>query len=121
MTRTIKAGEGWRVGWNPEANPYQGMVAGDGWAIELTTAEFQDLAKFSVDLEQAIAAIAAELMDEERITCEAESHHIWVEATGFPGNYSLRFLLLTGRGAEGEWPPAIVPAVQLALRSVQIF
>lgn len=121
MARTIKSGSGWRVGWNPTAESYPGLVAGASWALELTAAEFHDLGRLAEQLAAAIAEMATELMPEERITCEAESGEIWVEATGFPDQYSLRFILLTGRGAEGEWPAAVVAEVQTALRSIQVF
>jgi len=42
MERVIKSGLGWRVGWNPNAVEFKGLVGGDDWAIELTEAELID-------------------------------------------------------------------------------
>jgi len=48
-----------------------------------------------------MAAMATELMDEER-------------AAGFPDNYSLRFILYQGRGCEGNWSATALPELLAA-------
>jgi hypothetical protein len=111
----IKSGEGWRLGWNPSAEAFCGLVAGQGWAVELTAAEFLDFCRLAQQLEGTMQAMAAQLMADERLTCEQETPEIWMEAEGFPTEYSLRFILLTGRGAEGEWPADVRPALLEAL------
>ena len=42
MERLVKSGSGWRLGWDPNATEFQGLVGGAGWAIELTEAELND-------------------------------------------------------------------------------
>jgi Domain of unknown function (DUF1818). len=42
VDRILKTGTGWRLGWNPQATEFQGLVGGDTWAMELTQAEFDD-------------------------------------------------------------------------------
>jgi hypothetical protein len=111
----IKSGEGWRLGWNPSAEAFCGLVAGQGWAVELTAAEFLDFCRLAQQLEGTMQAMAAQLMADERLTCEQETPEIWMEAEGFPTEYSLRFILLTGRGGEGEWPADVRPALLEAL------
>lgn len=103
MEKILKYGSGWRLGWNPTAAVYKGLIGGDDWAIELTEAEWQDLRRLLSQLTATMAAMATELMDEESIACEAESELLWLEATGFPDNYSLRLILYQGRGCEGNW------------------
>lgn len=121
MARQIQESDGWRIGWNPEAETYCGLVAGQDWSLELTEPEIDDLCRLSAQLATEIAQLAAELMDEERIACEAETEHIWVEVEGFPNNYDLRFILFQGRGAEATWPAAVVPSVQQALQRLKVF
>ncbi|MEL6493382.1 MAG: DUF1818 family protein [Cyanobacteria bacterium J06621_3] len=115
MTRQVISGEGWRLGWNPNTADFCGLVAGDAWALELTEAEFKDFCRLVRSLHNTMSAMAEQLMDEESITCEQETKHLWIEADGFPHSYSLRFILLTGRGAEGSWPAPIVPEIIAAL------
>lgn len=114
MEKILKYGSGWRLGWNPNAAIYKGLIGGDDWAIELTEAEWQDLRRLLSQLTATMAAMATELMDEESIACEAESELLWLEATGFPDNYSLRFILYQGRGCEGNWSATALPELLAA-------
>lgn len=108
MERVIKSGAGWRIGWNPAAVEYQGLVGTDDWAIELTAAEFSDFCRLAGQLVQSVHQLTAELMDEEKISCEAESDLLWIEVSGYAHAYSLRFVLNTRRCAEGSWTPEAV-------------
>lgn len=103
MIRHVVSGEGWRIGWNPTANDFCGLVAGEHWAIELTQPEFQDFCRVAQQLGQTMAAMAEQLMAEERLSCEQETETLWMEAEGFPSAFGLRFILLSGRRGEGEW------------------
>jgi hypothetical protein len=114
--RLIQEGEGWRLGFDPSAVLYVGLVAGTDWAMELTAAEFADLLRLAHQLEETMQAMARELMAEERLSCEADSDHLWLEAEGFPHAYSLRLILNQGRRCEGAWPAAIVPEVMQVLK-----
>jgi hypothetical protein len=108
MAKVLKSGAGWRVGWNPEAATYQGLIGTDDWAIELTAAELTDIRQLAAQLADTMKSMASELMDEEGISLEAETDRVWLEATGFPQAYSLRLILNTGRQVEGFWPSAVV-------------
>ncbi len=121
MARFLREGTGWRLGWNPDAALFQGLVGGDRWAVELTAAEFEDFCRGAQTLATSLAAIAAELMDEERVACEQETERVWMEAEGFPQSFSLRFILLTGRNVEGEWPPAATQELLQAIPHLQLF
>ena len=104
MTRVLKKGAGWRIGWNPDPTcTFAGLVGTDDWAVELTAAEFKDFCRLLVQLSDTVESIASELMDEERISIEAESELVWLELEGFPTNYDLRMLLLTNRNVEANW------------------
>jgi len=117
----MKEGQGWRVGWDASAPIYKGLLGGEDWALELTAEEFQDFSRLAQQLASTMEAMATELMDEERIACEAESHGIWLEAEGVPHQYSLRFILTTGRRGEGAWPEPVVGEVLRALTRLTLF
>ncbi|OKH17092.1 DUF1818 family protein [[Limnothrix rosea] IAM M-220] len=110
MERILKKGTGWRLGWNPDSIcPFQGLVGADDWAVELTAAEFSDFCRLLTQLADTVAAIAPELMAEEKISIEAESDLIWLEIEGYAHSYSLRMLVLQNRNTEGNWSAIAVP------------
>ncbi|MBD2328571.1 DUF1818 family protein [Alkalinema sp. FACHB-956] len=121
MSRVMKSGSGWRVGWDPAALEFPALVGTEDWAIELTAAEFEDLCQLAGQLDGAMQAIAAELMDEETIACELETDRLWLEAEGFPHSYSLRCILNTGRRVEGFWPCGVVAEFLQALQTLRVF
>lgn len=121
MKRLVKNGPGWRLGWNPEADDYQGLVGGDDWAIELTEAELDDFCRLLAHLSQTMSQMASELMDEEKIACEAESDLLWLEVEGYPSDYTLRFILNTGRRYEGSWLAQAIPGLVQAAQSLKVF
>lgn len=119
MIKRVESGEGWRVGWNPSAETFCGLVAGQGWAVELTATEFSDFCRVAEQLRSTMKDMSEQLMEEERLTCEQETEAIWMEAEGYPFEYSLRFILLSGRRAEGEWSSSVVPAMLEALKKLE--
>lgn len=121
MERVVKTGSGWRLGWNPQATDYQGLVGGEDWAIELTEAELEDFCRLLGQLAQTMSHMADELMDEEKIICEADSDLLWMEVEGYPQAYSLRFILNTGRRCEGNWLAQAVPGLVAAAQSLKVF
>jgi hypothetical protein len=121
MERLIKTGQGWRLGWKPDVAEYQGLVGGDDWAIELTEAELNDFCRLLAQLAQTMNQMASELMDQEKITCEAESDLLWMEVEGYPSAYTLRFILNAGRRCEGGWPTPAVPGLVQAAQSLKVF
>ncbi len=121
MERLLKTGSGWRLGWNPKASEYQGLVGGDDWGIELTQAELDDFCRLLGQLAQTMSQMASELMDEEKITCEAESDLLWMEVEGYPHSYTLRIILNTGRRCEVSWLAQAVPGLVQAAGSLKVF
>ena len=111
MDRILKKGQGWRMGWNPYAETYKGLVGTDEWAFELTETEFNDFCRLLLQLATTMEQMSQELMEEERIVCEAESDQLWLEVEGYPHSFSLRLILQTGRCAEGNWSAAAVQAL----------
>ncbi|MEL7038835.1 MAG: DUF1818 family protein [Cyanobacteria bacterium J06592_8] len=121
MNQILKTGTGWRLGWNPTATEYQGLVGGDNWAFELTAAEFNDFCRLLTQLSSTMEQMANELMDEEKITCEAESELLWMQVEGFPHAYNLQLILNTGRRSEGSWPSEVVPAIIQTTKTINIY
>ena len=121
MGPVIKSGNGWRLGWNPEAEEFKGLVAGDGWAIELTEAELEDFCRLLGQLAGTMSQMANELMDEEKIAIEAESDLLWLQVEGYPQAYSVQLILNSGRRCEGFWPAAAVPGLVQAAKVLKVF
>lgn len=121
MERLLKSGVGWRIGWNPNTNEFKGLVGGDSWAIELTEAELNDFCRLLGQLANTMSQMTAELMDEEKIACEAESDLMWMQVQGYPHTYSLQFILNKGRRAEGNWPATAVPDLIQAVQVLKVF
>jgi hypothetical protein len=121
MSRILKQGEGWRLGWHPDNAPYCGLVGAEDWAIELTAEEFADFCHLLSQLAESVGAIAPELMDEERIACEAESERLWLEVEGVPTAYDLRLIVQSGRRCEGNWSAAALPGLLQAVKMIQVF
>jgi hypothetical protein len=117
MQRLVKSGVGWRVGWHPHADKYQGLIGADHWAIELTSAEFNDFRRLLNQLVDTMNQMAAEVMAEEKISCEAETNLLWMEVEGYPDNYALRVILNCDRRCEGNWGENIAPQLLEALNS----
>ena len=121
MERVVKSGAGWRIGWNPNAGEFKGLVGADDWAIELTEAELNDFCRLSGQLVETISQLTSELMDEEKIACEAQSDLLWMEVEGYPHAYNLRLILNTGRCAEGNWAADAVPDLVQAAGMLKVF
>lgn len=117
----IKKGKGWRIGWKESAPVYQGLIGGENWAIELTNQEMQDFCRLLLQINQAITDISEHLMEEETIVCEVESDLMWLEAQGYFDRYSLRIILLQGRGTEGTWDESVIQELIQATQSLDIF
>ncbi|MBE9046980.1 DUF1818 family protein [Pleurocapsales cyanobacterium LEGE 10410] len=119
MKRFIQSGDGYRVGWHPQGSKYQGLVGTDDWAIELTKAELQDFCRLLGQLVDTMVQMETELMDREKISCEAETDLLWLEVEGYPNSYSLRLILNCDRRCEGNWREGIAPKLNLALAEIK--
>lgn len=109
------------MGWDEKAAQFKGLVGGDDWAMELTEAELDDFCRLLGELAKNIEEIAKELMEEEKIACEAESDRLWMQLEGYPHSYTVQFILNTGRRAEGKWPVEAVPGLVQGAQTLRIF
>jgi hypothetical protein len=105
----MQSGDGWRIGWHPQNTKYKGLIGADDWAIELTEAELTDFHRLLNRLVKTMTQMKAELMEQERICCEAETLLLWIEVEGYPDSYSLRLILNSDRRCEGNWKEGIAP------------
>ena len=121
MERIVKSGDGWRLGWNPQAKEFQGLLGTQDWAIELTAAELEDFCRLLGQLAGTMTQMAGELMDGEKIACEAESPLLWMEVEGYPHAYELHLILQTGRQVEGCWSAIAVPGLVQAAQTLKVF
>ncbi len=118
MERFIKSGDGWRIGWHPHGGKYVGLVGTEDWAIELTKAELDDFYRLLNQLVDTMSQMSAELMDEEKISCEAETDFLWMEVEGYFDSYSLRLILNGDRRCEGSWRSGVAPKIIQGLNSI---
>lgn len=119
--RLLKSGSGWRIGWNPQASLYKGLIGADDWALELTEQEMQDFCRLFLQLAQTMVEMSQHLMDQEKITCEAESDLLWLEVEGYPNSYSLRIIVNQNRCCEGNWTPEAVPELLKIAQNLTVF
>jgi hypothetical protein len=104
-----RQGPGWRLAIDPSRSPYQALIGGEGWAIELTGQELAELKNLCERLGAEHQALADQLMAEEQLELCLEQGHWWLELSGDRQQWALRFVLESaalgaGRGAEGHWP-----------------
>ncbi|NJM66240.1 MAG: DUF1818 family protein [Acaryochloris sp. RU_4_1] len=122
MSRQLRAGEGWRLGWQPTTiSAFQGLVGTNEWAVELTQPEFADFHRLLLQLVDVFEQMSDQLMDKETITCEASSDLIWMQARGYPQQFSLSFILLSGRRAEGQWDVSSTVELVNAMQTIEVF
>lgn len=118
--RSLQEGAGWRLGWDPTALVYPGLVGGDTWAMELTAAELADFCRLVQELAQTMTAMEPMVMAEERLSLEADSDRLYLAAEGFPQAYDLSLIVHHGRRAEGFWPAVAVPEILAAVQRLKL-
>jgi len=119
-SRQIKQGHGWRLGWDPNAPQFAGLVGSDRWSLELTQTELEVFCRLALELANTMATMAAEMMPEERLSCEIDAPEIWLEAEGFPYSYELHLIVQDQRGGEGYWDAEAVPELLQAIRQLGV-
>ena len=121
MHRQLKEGSGWRLGWQPTATVFQGLVGTNDWAVELTESEFFDFRRLLLQLVETVEQMSHELMDTEAITCEASNDLVWLEISGYPQQFALSFILLKGRRVEGHWTASSTAELVGVIQTIEVF
>ena len=73
--------------------PFAVLIGGQGWAVELTTAEAQALANLTLDLIAEHQALVDQLLAEEAICLELERGPWWLALEGDRRQWSLKGVL----------------------------
>lgn len=111
-----REGQGWRLAWDPQREPFPLLIGGEDWASELTAAEGQALWRALTCVSAQHRDLVDTLMEEETITLEFTSPlssalkgaagELWLALEGDRRDWSLRFVLQPApgqRGLEGFW------------------
>lgn len=102
-----REGEGWRIVWDGDRQPFAVLIGGAGWATELSRAEAESLRDALADLLAQHAALVDQLMAEESISLELERDPWWLTIDGDRREWSLQVMLSPQPGQrafEGSWP-----------------
>ena len=96
------------------------LIGGDGWAFELTEAEWVALADLVLTLERQHRALVDQLMAEEAIELELDRRFWWGCLKGDRASWGLSVVLTPelGRGVEGHWPSPASAAMVAAMRTL---
>ncbi|MFN9057740.1 MAG: DUF1818 family protein, partial [Cyanobacteriota bacterium] len=65
-----REGQGWRLAWDPQREPFPVLIGGDGWASELTAAEAAALQRALQLVQRQHRDLVDTLMAEETISLE---------------------------------------------------
>lgn len=104
------------------------LIGADDWAAELTWAELAHMRRAVIVLQQQLVACQDWLMPEETLELEHEQADggLWMQLSGTPTCWSLRFVLSPAesaavardRGIEGAWSTAASGALAAALQGL---
>jgi hypothetical protein len=116
-----REGEGWRLAWDASRHPFSVLIAGNGWAAELTDVEAAALRDGVGDLVEQYRQLIDQLMAEESIELELERGVWWLSIEGDRQSWSLRAVLSPDpnqRAVEAFWPAAAAGPFTLALQQL---
>jgi hypothetical protein len=116
-----REGEGWRLAWDGSRQPFSVLMAGEGWAVELTELEASALRDAVADLVAQHQGLVDQLMEEESIELELERDPWWLAIEGDRGSWSLRVVLTPEAGqraVEGSWSVAAARPFSQALQQL---
>ena len=117
----VDEGLGWRLGFDPEREPFNVLIGGASWAVDLTAHEAMALATGVARLRRQHEQIADQLLDQADLELDWECDNLWVGLTLHRGCWSLRFVLEGSAGrrsVEGGWDDAASQALALALEAM---
>lgn len=116
-----REGEGWRLAWDGDRQPFSVLIGGEGWAAELSDAEAIALREALADLVAQHAALVDQLMAEEAISLELERGVWWLAIEGDRQGWDLQVVLSPGSGQraiEGRWSDPASRAFSQALQQL---
>jgi hypothetical protein len=126
-----REGEGWRLAWESQREPFPVLIGGEGWASELSAPEARALATALQALLAQHQSLVDTLMEEEAITLEwtgsipgppsREGGELWVALEGDRRAWTLRLLLrpvVNTRALEAFWARGAAAAFARAYADV---
>ncbi len=116
-----REGEGWRLAWDGSRQPFSVLMAGEGWATELTEPEAEALREAVADLVAQHQGLVDQLMQEETIELELERDPWWLAIEGDRRHWSLRVVLTPApgqRALEGSWSEVAARPFSQALQQL---
>jgi hypothetical protein len=116
----LLTGIGWRIGWSPKSEPYQGLIGGEHWAVELSEAEIRNFCSLCLQLAQVMADMESELADRESLDCSSQIDDLTITFSGYPGQFGIYFCATCGRSLrkfEGSWAE-VVPEFLAAIQEI---
>jgi hypothetical protein len=116
-----REGEGWRLAWDGDRQPFSVLIGGDGWAVELSSCEAEALRDAVADLVAQHAALVDQLMAEEAISLALERQPWWLAIEGDRQSWALQVVLSPQPGQrafEGGWPHPASRAISQALQQL---
>ena len=119
-----REGPGWRLAIDKQRQGYQALIASDDWALELTTAEFEQFRNMCGKIVDQYKDCLDHLMAEENLELCLEEGAFWFELRGDCNGWALRFVLssaLGERGAEGSWQRSTASAFCEALALAEVY
>jgi hypothetical protein len=118
LHKHLNSGQGWRLGYDPDADVFVGLIGAENWAIELNQQEFQDFCRLSLQLTETIGAMQSELSEEETLTCSVQTDDIYMEASGLGDRFTIHLQLLNGRRGEGIWTSTAIAQLLEAVKQM---
>ena len=110
---------------DPQRQPFVVLIGGRDWAAEMTLSEARLLQNGVETLIAQLAALAPVLVPEETLELEHAAEGLWLQLSGLPGAWSLRFVLEPQplpaggwRGLEGGWDHPASAALAAALQGL---
>lgn len=110
---------------DPNRQPFSVLLGGSDWAAELTLAELALLQQGVISLVGQLEATAPLLMPEEEVELDYACAGLWLQLSGAPSCWSLRFVLESAtahspltRGLEGGWSAQASVALAAVLQSL---
>lgn len=111
--------------FDPQRQPFSVLIGGRDWAAELSLGEARLLQAGVCSLLDQLETITPLLVPEETVELEHAVEGLWLQLSGLPGAWSLRFVLEPqpalaggGRGLEGGWDATASAALAAALQAL---
>ena len=102
--------------------PFPFLLGGDGWAVELTKAEWISLVQVVDEVTEQHEKLKKQLLPDESISLELERHPWMVSLKGDKNNWGLQLILLEDqmklRSFEVSWPSPVAQVLTKEMKNM---